>query len=60
VRKQLILFPASRVRAAVLVAAEAVGHGCPGEQELSVSLAAMAWRRTRVPSRQRRVSPSFT
>lgn len=41
-------------------APEADGQGCPGEQLSSRSFAATACRRTRVPSSQRRVSPSVT
>jgi hypothetical protein len=60
VRSQVIVRPERSIRADLLNEADAIGQGWPGEHELSVSRAAMAWSRTRVPSRHRRVSPSLT
>lgn len=60
VRAQVIFPPARSIRDDLLSDADAVGQGWPGEQELSVSRAAIAWSRIRVPSRHRKVSPSLT
>lgn len=49
-----------RSSSALADAADAAGQGCPFAQVLLASLAATACSLTRVPSSQRKVSPSFT